>query len=126
MRLLRLRHVVGRLDTHGGYVDALLVELELERPRLADELETVFVGGGTPTFTEPAALERLLAALPAAHEVTVEANPETVTRELAALLSRNRVNRVSIGAQSFQTPLLRVLERRARPGRRPPGRAHSS
>ena len=57
---------VGRHDEHGGYVDALLAELELERELLAPEVETIFLGGGTPTFTEPAALERLLAALPAA------------------------------------------------------------
>jgi putative oxygen-independent coproporphyrinogen III oxidase len=107
--------VVGRTDRHGGYVDALLAELELERHRLADQVETVFVGGGTPTFTEPVSLERLLAALPAAAEVTVEANPETVTTALAELLSRNSVNRMSIGAQSFQKPLLEVLERRAGP-----------
>ncbi len=107
--------VVGRPEQHAAYVEALLVELELGRSGLADELDTVFVGGGTPTFTEPAALERLLAALPAAEEVTVEANPETVTPTLAALLSRNRVNRVSIGAQSFHDGLLSVLERRARP-----------
>ena len=71
--------VVGRRDEHARYVDALLVELELERDVLAPRLETIFLGGGTPTFTEPAALERLLAALPDADEVTVEANPETVT-----------------------------------------------
>jgi oxygen-independent coproporphyrinogen-3 oxidase len=106
---------VGRRGEHGGYVEALLAELELERGLLAPEVETVFLGGGTPTFTEPAALERLLAALPDAAEVTVEANPETVTPELAALLSRNRVNRVSMGAQSFHTALLDVLERRATP-----------
>jgi oxygen-independent coproporphyrinogen III oxidase len=106
---------VGRRDQHDAYVDALLAELELEREVLAPRVETAFLGGGTPTFTEPAALERLLSALPDAEEVTVEANPETVTPELAALLSRNRVNRVSIGAQSFQEPLLRVLERRAQP-----------
>jgi oxygen-independent coproporphyrinogen-3 oxidase len=106
---------VGRRDQHGGYVDALLAELELERGVLAPRVETIFLGGGTPTFTEPVALERLLAALPDADEVTVEANPETVTPALAALLSRNRVNRVSIGAQSFQAPLLSVLERHARP-----------
>ena len=47
--------------------------------------------------------------------MTVEANPETVTPELARLLSRNGVNRVSIGAQTFNTALLDVLERRARP-----------
>jgi oxygen-independent coproporphyrinogen-3 oxidase len=106
---------VGRRDQHGAYVDAVLVELSLEGGVLASEVETVFLGGGTPTFTEPGALERLLAALPDADEVTVEANPETVTPELAALLSRNRVNRVSIGAQSFQPALLRVLERHAGP-----------
>ena len=106
---------VGRLDQHGAYVEALLAELELERDALAPRLETIFLGGGTPTFTEPAALERLLAALPDADEVTVEANPETVTPSLARLLSRNRVNRVSLGAQSFQPRLLSVLERRARP-----------
>ena len=77
---------VGRRGDHGRYVDALLAELALERELLAPEVETIFLGGGTPTFTEPAALERLLAGLPDAAEVTVEANPETVTPELAALL----------------------------------------
>jgi oxygen-independent coproporphyrinogen-3 oxidase len=107
--------VVGRRGQHEAYVDALLAELELERGSLAPHLETIFLGGGTPTFTEPAALERLLAALPDAGELTVEANPETVTPELARLLSRNRVNRVSIGAQTFHSELLRVLERSAQP-----------
>jgi oxygen-independent coproporphyrinogen-3 oxidase len=96
-------------------VSAVLSELELERRLLAPRLETIFLGGGTPTFAAPDALERLLAALPDADEVTVEANPETVTPELAALLQRNRVNRMSLGAQSFNTSLLDVLERRCGP-----------
>jgi len=107
--------VVGHDDLHAAYVDALVAELELSRALLADELETVFLGGGTPTLTEWAALERLLGALPAAAEVTVEANPETVTRELALGLRRAGVTRVSLGAQSFRPRLLEVLERRARP-----------
>jgi putative oxygen-independent coproporphyrinogen III oxidase len=107
--------VVGRGGEHGGYVDALLRELELERALLAPHLESVYLGGGTPTFTDPAALERLLAALPDADEVTVELNPETATPELARLLSRNRVTRVSIGAQTFHMHLLDVLDRRAKP-----------
>ena len=106
---------VGRRGDHARYVDALLAELALESELLAPEVETIFLGGGTPTFTEPVALERLLAGLPDAVEVTVEANPETVTPELAALLRRNRVNRVSLGAQSFQPGLLEVLERVAGP-----------
>ena len=107
--------VVGRVEQHGSYVDALLAELEREAGVLADPLETVFVGGGTPTFTEPAALQRVLEALPAAVEVTVEANPETVTPELAALLRDSGVNRVSLGAQTFAPRLLETLERGAGP-----------
>jgi putative oxygen-independent coproporphyrinogen III oxidase len=107
--------VVGRRDQHVAYVDALLRELELERGVLAPSVETVFLGGGTPSFTERDALERLLRALPAADEVTVEANPETVDAQLADLLRSCGVNRVSIGAQSFDRRLLRVLERQAGP-----------
>ena len=107
--------LVGRHEAHAGYADALLRELELECGALATPVETVFVGGGTPTFTEPGALARLLAALPAADEVTVEANPETVTPGLSELLHDSGVTRISLGAQSFQPHLLSVLERRAGP-----------
>jgi oxygen-independent coproporphyrinogen III oxidase len=107
--------LVGRNAQHGSYVEALLEELELERPLLAPVVETVFVGGGTPTFTEPEALSRLLSVLPAATEFTVEANPETVTPAVAALLGTHGVNRVSLGAQSFRRHVLAVLDRVAQP-----------
>ena len=107
--------VIGRRGDHATYVDAMVAELELERRLLAPQVETVFLGGGTPTFTEPDALRRLLAALPSAEEVTIEANPETVTPTVAALLRAAGVNRVSLGAQSFQPELLDVLERVAKP-----------
>ena len=106
---------VGRREQHGSYVDALLRELGDERHVLADPLETVFLGGGTPTFTALPELVRLLDALPPAEEVTVEANPETVTLELARALRDAGVTRVSLGAQSFRPHLLDVLERCAQP-----------
>ncbi len=106
---------VGRLDEHEAYADALVAELDRERWRLRPRVETVFVGGGTPTFTDPAALRRVLVALPAADELTVEANPETITPALASLLHSEGVNRISIGAQSFRPELLQVLERVAGP-----------
>jgi oxygen-independent coproporphyrinogen-3 oxidase len=105
----------GRRDQHGRYVDALLAELELERELLAPELETVYLGGGTPSYLEPEALRRLLAGLPGAGELTVEANPETVAPELAEALAEAGVNRLSLGAQSFQPRLLEVLGRHAGP-----------
>jgi oxygen-independent coproporphyrinogen-3 oxidase len=107
--------VVGRRGQHRAYVDALLQELELERGLLSGELETVFLGGGTPTFTSLPDLVRLLEPLPAAEEVTVEANPETATPELARALYATCANRVSLGAQSFRPQLLEVLERVAQP-----------
>jgi oxygen-independent coproporphyrinogen III oxidase len=106
---------VGRREQHGVYVDALLRELHEERHVLADPLETVFLGGGTPTFTALSELVRLLQALPTAEEVTVEANPETVTPELGHALRDAGVTRVSLGAQSFRPQLLDVLERSAQP-----------
>jgi oxygen-independent coproporphyrinogen-3 oxidase len=106
--------VVGRAGEHGGYVDALLRELELEGALLASKLETVYLGGGTPTLTDATSLARLLDALPAADEVTIEANPETVTPELAVLLA-SRVDRVSLGAQTFSPRLLQTLGRVAQP-----------
>ena len=103
----------GRDHLHGAYVDALLRELDEEHD--GSPVETIFLGGGTPTYTALPELLRLLRALPLARELTVEANPETVTRGLAHELRGAGVNRVSLGAQTFQPHLLRVLERRATP-----------
>ena len=105
---------VGRRNEHGAYVDALLRELDEERHVLCD-LESAFLGGGTPTFTSLPELLRLLDGLPRAAEVSVEANPETVTADLAHALRDHGVTRVSLGAQSFRTHLLEVLERGAQP-----------
>ena len=81
------------------------------------EVETIFVGGGTPTRLDAPGLARLTAAirhwLPLAPggEWTVEANPGTLDAEKADVLARGGVNRISLGAQTFHPELLRVLER---------------
>jgi oxygen-independent coproporphyrinogen-3 oxidase len=93
------------------YVDALAAELDRHRPAP----RTIFVGGGTPSFLPDRLLARLLAALPAAAELTVECNPETITPAKAQVLVGGGVTRISLGAQSFQPHLLGTLERRATP-----------
>ncbi len=93
------------------YVDALVAELDRHRPAP----RTIFVGGGTPSLLPDELLARLLAALPAAGELTVECNPETITPAKARVLVEGGVTRVSLGAQSFQPHLLGTLERRAQP-----------
>jgi oxygen-independent coproporphyrinogen-3 oxidase len=97
-------------------VDALLRELKQASDRYAVQTETIFVGGGTPTTLPLTDLRRLLDGLSrtAANgelEFTVEANPATVTREKADVLAACKVNRLSVGAQSFDRSELRVLER---------------
>jgi oxygen-independent coproporphyrinogen-3 oxidase len=110
--------VAGRLDLVEPYITAIKRELAgIDEPRQPQPVDTLFFGGGTPTQLSPAQLSRLLELVlychpPAAgYEFSVEANPADVTPELAALLARHGVTRVSLGAQSFQTAKLRVLER---------------
>lgn len=82
---------------------------------------SVFIGGGTPTLLPAADLAGLLGlarrVLPVAAdaEVTVEANPETVTVDSLAVLAEAGVNRLSIGAQSFAPRVLAFLDRRHDP-----------
>lgn len=101
----------------GAYVDRLLEEAGAWSSLAAGPLETLFVGGGTPTLLEPRLLARLLdgvrRVLPwrADAEWTVEANPETVTDDVARVLAGAGVNRVSLGCQSFDPVLLKALER---------------
>jgi oxygen-independent coproporphyrinogen III oxidase len=81
------------------------------------EVDTIFIGGGTPTRLGARQLGRLLAdvrrwyPLAPGGEWTVEANPDTLDAEKADVLAAGGVNRVSLGAQSFHPELLRALER---------------
>jgi oxygen-independent coproporphyrinogen-3 oxidase len=83
----------------------------------AEQVETIYFGGGTPSRLDPAAvaaiLERIAGDRPVspAAEVTLEANPEDVTAERSAAWARAGVNRVSLGAQSFDPGVLRWMHR---------------
>ncbi len=107
--------IAGRNDLAPSYLEALGLELnQLQQPR---PVETIFLGGGTPTLLEPALLEQLLALiqrwfpLAPGGEFTVEANPENFDAARAQLLAAAGVNRVSLGAQSFAAEKLSQLER---------------
>ena len=111
-----------------AYVAALVQEMELWAHRLATgrEVDTVYVGGGTPTLLPPplwrqlgAALRRYFALSPEP-EFTVEANPGTLTPATVEVLREMGVNRLSLGVQSFNS---RFLEMAGRPYRPPEIRA---
>lgn len=100
------------------YLDALTLELQsLGTPR---PVETLFIGGGTPTYLSAKQLERLLTAIrvwlpiasPGSHEFSIESTPESLDEEKLKVLAAFGVNRVSIGVQSFQSHLLSALDRR--------------
>jgi oxygen-independent coproporphyrinogen-3 oxidase len=84
---------------------------------LADTLDTLFVGGGTPSTLGPRAMENLAVILGPARlknphlEWTVEANPESFSLEVADGWARAGVNRISLGVQSFQAGPLEWLRR---------------
>jgi oxygen-independent coproporphyrinogen-3 oxidase len=121
-----LRGTGGVLASRENYADTLTEEIRLARKVLGDDprqVETVFVGGGTPTLLPAADLARVLAAvrdefgLAPGAEVTTEANPESVDPAYLAELRAGGFNRISFGMQSARPHVLRILDRTHTPGR---------
>lgn len=114
--------IADRADLVESYLEALARELDL---RLGTEhqprpIATLFLGGGTPTFLSPSQAERLVTLLrkyfvwdsqTPDHEWSVEANPNDLTPAAVAHWSALGVTRFSLGAQSFRTEKLQLLER---------------
>jgi oxygen-independent coproporphyrinogen-3 oxidase len=108
-----------------GYVDAVLAELKLASQVLPapPRVDTVFVGGGTPTLLPSGLLARMLEAidatwgLAAGAEVTTEANPESVNPGSLRELRLAGFNRISLGMQSASPTVLRILDRQHSAGR---------
>lgn len=114
--------IVDEHDRQETFTHRLVQELRALAP-YAGPLRTIFIGGGTPSLLRVNLWQRLLselatlfdlrpivAGLPET-EFTVECNPETVTPELARTLRAGGVNRISMGAQSFEPRHLATLER---------------
>ena len=107
--------VAGRDDLIDHYLAAL--EIELSSLKVPRKVETLFFGGGTPTHISAAQLERLLELtarwfeLSAEYELSVEANPAGLDDSKVRALADAGVNRVSLGVQSFDARVLRLLER---------------
>lgn len=118
-----------RGERREDFADRLTAEIDFAAARLTDAgvaprpLSTVFFGGGTPTLLPPPDLGRVLEHLRQqwgfadAAEVTVEANPDTVTAESIAELASAGVTRLSIGMQSAVPSVLATLDRTHDPER---------
>lgn len=110
------------LERRREYVDALLKEMELRQREKTDygtgEVETIYIGGGTPSQLRSEELGRIFDAIYAQFrvsenaEVTMECNPEDVDKDFVDRLKAMPVNRVSMGIQTFDDERLRFLCRR--------------
>ncbi len=103
-------------STRGEIIEAMARELALQSHYLDETFTTLYFGGGTPSLLTPEEVDVLFAA---AHrqlrvstgEITLEANPDDLTKESAHALRQAGINRLSIGIQSFDDALLQFLNR---------------
>ena len=107
-------------DVRENYVTSLCNEIRLRAAYLpTDELETIYLGGGTPSQLSPQQLEKIFTTIGRTFkiaenaEITLEANPDDLTPDYIKTLHRHLpVNRISMGVQTFDDSRLRFLNRR--------------
>ena len=110
--------IVDRQDRQEAFLSRMIDELRAQSDATGHpSLHTIFIGGGTPTLLAPNLLKILLETIGSQFELspstewTIESNPETLTDEICSVLSESGVNRISMGAQTFNTAHLKALER---------------
>lgn len=109
---------VDKFHLKSDYMDALLIQLDFELKRFDvkdKEIESIFIGGGTPSTVEPRLYERIFKKLKPYLaddiEITSEANPNSATKEWLDGMHKLGVNRISFGVQSFNKTKLKLLNR---------------
>ena len=108
-----------RNEEKSRYVQALCKELELRKGYLdGEEIETIYLGGGTPSQLSPGELETIFAYIYKVYnvkknaEITLEVNPDDITTDYVHALRVLPINRISMGIQTFHEDTLKVLRRR--------------
>jgi len=108
--------IIAKEDLKDEYIKKLILEL-YSYDEYLDSIDTIYIGGGTPNSLSLANLENLFIALnnkinfDQIKEFTIELNPEKVNLELAKLLKKYHVNRISMGAQTIDINTLKLLNR---------------
>jgi len=111
-------HFSTSLKKKDELVNSLIHEIELRKDELNnDVIQTIYFGGGTPSMLSQAEIDAIIAAVYKNHtvvthpEVTLEANPDDLTEEKILELAKSRINRLSIGIQSFLERDLKLMNR---------------
>ncbi|CCV64470.1 Oxygen-independent coproporphyrinogen III oxidase [Alteracholeplasma palmae J233] len=94
------------------YLDRLIDEINLYKDSFS-KIETIYIGGGTPSMLSPVQLEKLLTALQGIHpgEFSIEVNPDSYSEEKGKVFKKYGINRVSLGVQSFDDDILKYVNR---------------
>ncbi len=102
----------GMFHTKDAYFEALYKQLRHLLGQTDEPIETVFIGGGTPSAVQAHYYEKIFSLLPRSGiEITAEANPGSATGEWIKQMADMGVNRLSLGVQSFDEDKLRFLNR---------------
>lgn len=111
-------HFSTSLKKKDELLEALVKEIALRKEELNGEIiETIYFGGGTPSLLNKSEIDAIIGAIYASHtvstepEITLEANPDDLDRASIVELSRSKVNRLSIGVQSFFEEDLKLMNR---------------
>lgn len=110
-------HFSTSLKKKAVLVDALCSELVLRKEELKGAVQTIYFGGGTPSLLTSEELGQILATIydhfkvSRAPEVTLEANPDDLSEEYLMILTQSKINRLSIGVQSFYDDDLKFMNR---------------
>ncbi|MBE6137505.1 MAG: radical SAM family heme chaperone HemW [Erysipelotrichaceae bacterium] len=106
--------IVAKENIHNIYVNRLIEEFDAYQGELKN-IDTVYLGGGTPNSIDLKLLEKILIKCSTftqnAKESTIELNPELVTEKLVILLKKYNINRVSLGVQTINENAKRLLNR---------------
>lgn len=118
-----LKITEGLAQISSSYIDLLVLEIEMARVQVGQnaDVPSIFFGGGTPSLMSPADIGRVISTIKskfnllANAEITMECNPDTVTKESLAAFRAVGVNRVSFGMQSAVKDVLATLDRTHKP-----------
>jgi len=111
-------HFSTKMASKDKMIDALCKELKMRKASFAnDQITSIYFGGGTPSVLSPNEIERLIETvylhyqIEANPEITLEANPDDLSKEYIKALAKTNVNRLSIGVQSFHQEDLSFMNR---------------
>ena len=111
-------HFSTKITSKDQMIEALCMELKMRKDSFAqDQIASIYFGGGTPSVLSPIEIERLIEAVYSHYsitdnpEITLEANPDDLSEDYIQALSKTKVNRISVGIQSFHQEDLSFMNR---------------